>query len=298
MSPDEIQQLFKRKFPPCGKFSFINNVWLHYIEITPHNYNTETTKTIVMIHGLSGSMHDFLLSPIMINLKNHYRIICIDRPGAGYSYIENNRQFTLEDQAEVIKKLLHQLKIENPIITGHSLGGALALSFAVHNSDYNAKYLLLSPLIYPVWLMYLPFLFLLNINWIRVLVFRMILIIQSLFFHRLIRNAFRPNADVLRSDYEEITKDQLSTWIQLNSEFNNLRTVKNSLKKNMPLYKGINKPITIISGKHDKIIDAEKQSLRFSKEIKHVKLILKSRVGHMVNFACCDEIIPEINAFS
>jgi pimeloyl-ACP methyl ester carboxylesterase len=298
MYPPDLQKLFKRKFPPCGKFSFINNVWLHYVELIPENYVSAETKTIVMIHGLSGSMHDYLLSPMMSDLKKRYRIICIDRPGAGYSYITIEKQFTLEDQIEVIKDLLKQLNVVSPIIVGHSLGGTLALSFAALNPDYDAKYLLLAPLLYPVWLMYIPFLFLLNINFIRWIVFRIILIVQTLFFHQFIKNAFRPNADLLTTDYEEITKDQLSTWIQLKAEFNNLRTVRKTLEDNSDLHKTINKPISVLIGKSDKIIPAVIQAEKLFSENSSVEIKCLSRIGHMVNFACTKEIIEEINANS
>jgi len=298
MTPEEIQQVLKRKYPPTGKFSFINDVWLHYVELVPDNYNKAHHKTIVMIHGLSGSVNDFLMSPMMTQLKGKFRIICIDRPGAGYSYITNEKQYTLEDQIEVVKILLQQLNVENPIIVGHSLGGALVMNFATLNPDYHAKYLLLAPLLYPVWLMYFPLLFLLNVKWVRWIVFRIILIIQTVFFHQLLRNAFRPNADLLHADYEAITKDQLSSWIQLKAEFNNLRTVRYTLEKNSVLYNGVTRPLSILVGKHDKIIPAAYQAEKLSDENPNISLKCFPRVGHMVNFACAEEIVEEIVALS
>jgi pimeloyl-ACP methyl ester carboxylesterase len=298
MTAAEIQKKLKRKFPPQGKFSLINNVWLHYVELLPENYAPAKHKTVVFIHGLSGSLNDFLFSKLINDLKTRYRIICIDRPGAGYSYITNEKQYTLEEQIDIVKILLQQLNVEKPIIVGHSLGGALVLNFAALNPDYEAKYLLLAPLIYPTWLMYFPLLFLLNIKWIRWLVFKMILFVQTVFFHQLIRNAFRPNADLLQRDYEEITKDQLSSWHQLKSEFNNLRTIKNTLLRNRHLYKRIEKPVIIIAGKNDKIVPSERQSKRLAEENKNVQLKLFSKTGHMVNFALPEKIVEEIDAFS
>jgi pimeloyl-ACP methyl ester carboxylesterase len=296
MTAAEIQEKLKRKFPPSGKFENIQEVWLHYWEHLPENYNEATNKTVVMIHGLSGSLNDFLYSHVLMNeLKKRYRIILIDRPGAGYSYITNQKIYALENQIEVIKELLNRLNVTNPIIVGHSLGSALALNFAALNPEYEAKYVLLAPLIYTVWLMNFPLLFMLKITMIRLLVFRMILFVQNVFFHQLIKNAFRPNAELLQEDYETITKDQLSSWIQLKAEFTNLMSVKDSILKNQHLYKDIKMPICVLVGKNDKIIPAEKQSKYLIQQNSNITLKLFSRTGHMINFARPEEIVKEID---
>lgn len=299
MTPAEIQEKLNRKFPPSGKFEYIQEVWLHYWEYKPENYSATTHKTVVMIHGLSGSLNDYLYShTLMAELKKKYRIILIDRPGAGYSYITNEKTYTLENQIDIVKELLDKLKVANPIIVGHSLGGALVLNFAALNPFYEAKYILLAPLIYTVWLMYFPFLFLLKMNFIRLLVFRIILWVQTVFFHQLIYNAFRPNAELLQEDYETITKDQLSSWQQLRAEFTNLMSVKDAILKNRHLYKDIKKPVSIFVGKNDKIIPAEKQAKQLIQQNKNITLKLFSRTGHMVNFARPEDIVKEIDNIS
>lgn len=296
MTAAEIQHKLNRKFLPPGQFEYIQEVWVHYWQHYPENYNAATHKTVVMIHGLSGSLNDFLYSHTLMNaLKPHYRIILIDRPGAGYSYVTNEKTYTLENQIEVIKELLNRLQVENPIIVGHSLGGALALNFAALNPEYKAKYVLLAPLIYTVWLMYFPLLFLLNVKLIRLLLFKIILWVQNLFFHQLIKNAFRPNAELLQKDYEAITKDQLSSWPVLKAEFTNLMSVKNSILKNQHGYKNIQQPVSILVGKNDRIIPVEKQAQQLITENPRFTLKLFSRTGHMINFARPLEIVEAIN---
>lgn len=285
-----LQQILRRKYPPAGRFMRIDSVWMHYVELLPEHYDAAIHPTVVFIHGLSGSVYDFLLSPLMEKINNRYRILCIDRPGAGYSYIIDGRQYTLEMQIDTIKKLLEELSIQRAIIVGHSLGGALALLFALRYPDFDARFLLLAPLIYPVWLMYFPLLFLLRFGWIRWLVFRCVLYLQTIFFHQLIRNAFRPNASLLRPDYEALTRDQLSSWPQLYAEFYNLMSVKDSLLRHMPCYRHIERPVIILAGKHDKIIPAARHSLQLSRLNPHVRVKVYSRVGHMINFALADEI--------
>ncbi len=295
MTASEIQHKLNRQFPPPGTFEYINEVWVHYWQHTPENFKPETHKTVVMIHGLSGSLNDYLYShQLMSALKEQFRIILIDRPGAGYSYITNEKTYTLENQIEIIKELLERLQVTNPIIVGHSLGGALALNFAALHPEYEARYVLLAPLIYTVWLMYFPLLFLLKIKWIRLLVFRIILWVQTVFFHQLIKNAFRPNADLLQKDYEAVTKDQLSSWPILKSEFTNLMSVKESILKNEHLYKSIQKPVQILAGKNDKIIPVAKHCEQLVAINPNIKVKYMPRTGHMINFACPEAIAEAI----
>lgn len=298
MQPENIQQIFKRKYAPVGSFILIDNAWVHYWQSFPKNYHEEQHKTVVFIHGLSGSLHDFLLSPIINLLKVRYRIILLDRPGAGYSYWIDEKVYTLENQATVIKNFLEKLNIENPIIIGHSLGGALALTFNRLYPDYKAKYLLLAPLIYPVPIMFFPLLLLLKIEIIKILVFRIIWLGQKTFFRQLIANAFRPNKDYLQEDYILATEDQINTWYQFKAEFSTLYTVKNTLQTNAKHFDKLSRQVAILHGKQDKILHYQSQSERLFKQCFHIKLLLINKMGHMLNFTSTAEIVENIDSLA
>jgi pimeloyl-ACP methyl ester carboxylesterase len=84
-------------------------------------------NAIVLLHG-------FLENTTMWNaiskvLSKKYKIICIDLLGHGKSgnhgYIH-----TMNDQAEMIKAVLNNLKLRKYIFIGHSMGGYIALAFA------------------------------------------------------------------------------------------------------------------------------------------------------------------------
>jgi len=83
--------------------------------------------TVVLLHG-------FLENQLMWNelipelsLKN--RVLTIDLLGHGQtdclSYVH-----TMEDQADMVKAVLHELKIRKAVLVGHSMGGYVALAFA------------------------------------------------------------------------------------------------------------------------------------------------------------------------
>ena len=72
-------------------------------------------------------------------LEKNNRIIIVDLPGFGESN-EPYSIWTMYDYAECIDELLKSLKIDNPILIGHSFGGKISLIYA---SKYKVKKLVL-----------------------------------------------------------------------------------------------------------------------------------------------------------
>ena len=90
---------------------------------------SETGKgtTVVLLHG-------FLENSTMWNAHVEYlakrnRVVCIDLLGHGQTdclgYVHS-----MEDQADMVHHVLHELKIRKAILVGHSMGGYIALAFA------------------------------------------------------------------------------------------------------------------------------------------------------------------------
>lgn len=90
---------------------------------------SETGKgtTVVLLHG-------FLENSTMWNahvdeLSKRNRVVCIDLLGHGQTdclgYVNS-----MEDQADMIHHVLHELKIRKAILVGHSMGGYVTLAFA------------------------------------------------------------------------------------------------------------------------------------------------------------------------
>jgi pimeloyl-ACP methyl ester carboxylesterase len=72
--------------------------------------------------------------------------VTLDRPGSGYSSRNVGAATTLRQQADTFVALLDQLKIDKAFVVGHSLGGALALTLAIHHPQRVAGLALITPL--------------------------------------------------------------------------------------------------------------------------------------------------------
>ena len=94
-------------------------------------------KNIVLLHGWGQNIE--MMNPIGKKLENDAVITIIDLPGHGESD-EPKVALTIEDYCEVVRELLEKLKIDNPILVGHSFGGRIAIVYA---AKYDVEKLIL-----------------------------------------------------------------------------------------------------------------------------------------------------------
>lgn len=94
-------------------------------------------NTLVLLHGWGQNIE--MMKPIGDKLKKNNRIIIVDLPGFGGTP-EPKTIWTMYDYAECVNTLLKELKVENPIMIGHSFGGKISLIYA---SRYKVKKLIL-----------------------------------------------------------------------------------------------------------------------------------------------------------
>jgi pimeloyl-ACP methyl ester carboxylesterase len=112
---------------------------IQYKNITIDYTATGKGTAVVLLHGFleNQTMWQYL-APV---LATKYRVITVDLLGHGNTdclgYVH-----TMEDQADMVHHVLHELKIRKSVLIGHSMGGYMALAFAELYPD-NVKGLVL-----------------------------------------------------------------------------------------------------------------------------------------------------------
>jgi pimeloyl-ACP methyl ester carboxylesterase len=110
-------------------YQFLNN---------PTNYQ----NTIVLVHGFGGDPN-FLIPFVekLAELTPQKRIISYNLRGHGYSTMKfpKEAQSFEETHAKDLQSLLEHLKIKNPILVGHSLGGIAVQEYLTKEFKPNPK---------------------------------------------------------------------------------------------------------------------------------------------------------------
>ena len=104
----------------------IGNIELSYIQYGEG-------EDVVLLHGWGQNIE--MMRPLGDPLSQNYRVTILDLPGFGESS-EPDISWTLEDYVSFLSSFFHQVKVQNPILIGHSFGGPLAIIYA---SKYKVK---------------------------------------------------------------------------------------------------------------------------------------------------------------
>jgi pimeloyl-ACP methyl ester carboxylesterase len=109
--------------PAGSKFVEVEGRRIHYVE------HAGKEPAVVMIHGLPGTWGDW--DAVAAKLPGR-RTIQIDRPGFAFS---QEGYVPFDAQVRTVHALAQELKLERPVIAGHSYGGAMALDYTYRYPD-------------------------------------------------------------------------------------------------------------------------------------------------------------------
>jgi pimeloyl-ACP methyl ester carboxylesterase len=102
---------------------------------------------VVLIHGSGGSLHEW--EGWVRELGQQARLISVDLPGHGLTGAWPRDEYTVEAYADFIEVLVDTLNLDRFVLVGHSLGGAVAWSFAATRPDRVSQLILVDAAGYP-----------------------------------------------------------------------------------------------------------------------------------------------------
>jgi pimeloyl-ACP methyl ester carboxylesterase len=138
-----LRRVLEALVPAQGRFIDVDGQRLHIVDSGAKPGQAQ--PPILFIHGLFGQLCNFSYG--LADLFPERRTVLIDRPGSGYSPAALSQ--SLKAQGDLVAKIIEELKLQRPLVVGHSLGGAVALALALDHPASVGGLALIAPLTLP-----------------------------------------------------------------------------------------------------------------------------------------------------
>jgi pimeloyl-ACP methyl ester carboxylesterase len=251
-------------------------------------------QPLILLHGYGASTYSWrYVAPYF---SRAYRVIAIDLKGFGLSDKPMDNDYSLLEQSRIISEFIRVHRLENVILAGHSLGGAVSLLTYLMQPGHDAPHI--SQLILFDTASYkqdLPdFIAILRVPVINEL---SLCLTSSNFKSRMIlRKAF--------FDHSKITEEMVTTYGAYLSLPGASHALINAAKQIVPSnleeisgrYKSIHIPVLLIWGEKDEIVPLE-VGRKLAGNIPNAKLVVVPNCGHVPQEECPSQTIDAMESF-
>ncbi|MDQ2103357.1 alpha/beta fold hydrolase [Azospirillum isscasi] len=280
----------EREHPPTGHFMDAGGTRLHYLDRGPKD---GAARPVVFVHGNGTTADDWALS-LLDEASRRWRCVCFDRPGHGYSEATPRREAGPSAQAALMRAAARKLGLERPIVVGHSLGGAVALAWALDFPREIGGLVILSAFTHPQPRPdFIPFMGPAIPAAGPLLSHTVLPPMDRLILPALMRRVFAPNP--VPPSYDRLPPDLLLRPVQLEAAAEQLAALIPEVTAMAPRYPGIRCPTTIVAGREDRIVDPHAHAVRLHKAIGGSTLHLLAETGHMPHHARPDAVLAAID---
>ena len=277
----------ERENPPLGQFLTVDGVRLHYLvrgEGSP----------IVLLHGNGTMIEDWIVSGLLDRLAKDHRVIAFDRPGFGHSERPRSTIWTPAAQATLIAAALDELKVERPLVVGHSFGTLVALALALNHPEKASGLALLGGYFFPsaradVLLASQPAVPVVG----DVMRYTVSPLLGAALTPAVNARIFEP-APVPSSWTEEFPMRMALRPFQIRSEAAEAALMIPAAAAMAPRFAELDLPVTIIAGDGDKMVNTEAQSKRLSETVPQSRYVEIEGAGHMVHHTASEKVAQAI----
>ena len=281
------ENAFEAQFPPTGQLLQVNG-------ITVHADVRGSGPDLVLIHGASGNTRDFTFD-LVGRLTDRYRVIALDRPGLGWTDSIGDQTDNPLAQADLLRAAAKQLDVRDPIVLGHSYGGAVTMGWALRDPSGPSALVLVSGATYP---------------WPGELSRWYDFMNSSIGEHTAVPliTAFAPESrvdDIVAGIFEPQDPpkgyvDYIGAGLSARRESliansEQVGNLKPYLTAMAPKYPELTMPIEIVHGDADDTVYLDVHSGRMARELPNARLTVLPGIGHMPHHADPQAIVDAID---
>ena len=112
--------------------------------VVPNGRSMRELPTVVLLHGGPGSYDHSYFKPYFARLIDHAQIVYLDLRDHGRSQRNRPTDWCFEACADDVRAFCDAVGIVRPIVAGHSMGGCVAMLYAIRHPGHASGLLLLS----------------------------------------------------------------------------------------------------------------------------------------------------------
>lgn len=246
---------------------------------------------LVLIHGASGNHRDF--SALLPRLVDAFRVTVFDRPSLGWTG-GIDRETDPAAQAEFLSAAADKLGLRNPILVGHSYGGAVALAWAMQRPGRVRAVVAISAATHPY-----PRPVALTT---RLLATAFAGRLSAPFFTawatpRMMRAAFGPAfaPQLAPGDYAQTAGLALTLRpVSFTANARQVAGLSRALRRLRQGYPGLTLPVEVLHGDADAIVPVRRNGEALAIDVPSAVLSVIPHAGHMLHHTHPDAVIAAI----
>lgn len=282
-----ITRRIETAVPINGRFLEVAGERIHYVD-------EGKGPALLLIHGLSGCGRN-LTHSLTPRLREHFRVITLDRPGSGYSTRARGAAADLPAQASLIAQFIRSLDLGQPLVLGHSLGGAVALALAQDHPQAVSGLVLVAPLTHPQRMLPLVFLSLavrpgFVRRWVSLTLATPLAMLTR---HSLVKAVFAP--DAAPADFAERGGGLLgmrpNNFYAASSE---IALVNRALPSMLKHYPNLKLPVGLVYGSADRVLDHRKHGLAMAARVPGIVIDIVEGAGHMLPITAVERVVAMV----
>lgn len=259
-----VESLKEQYTDDNSQFISIDGLEVHYKD-------EGTGLPIILLHGTSSSLHTW--DSWTEELIKDYRVIRMDLPAFGITGPNATNQYDLETYNQFLEKFLKQLELDQFVLAGNSLGGAIGWHYASNHIEQVKQLILLDPAGFPI-------------EKERPLIFRLaeIPVLNQLLKHITPKSFIKDNLEQVYFDDTKISDALVDRYHQMilrkGSRAAFIERVKQERVDETERLESIKAPTLIIWGENDLWIPLE-HGAKFMEKLSNSSLIIMKETGHV-----------------
>jgi pimeloyl-ACP methyl ester carboxylesterase len=148
-----LSRVIEARNPPVGRFVDVGPTRLHLVDLAPEAppgaaSGAAAPPAVLLLHGANVQLADMRVA-LGDRLARRLRVIVPDRPGQGFSGEGGPVVSDPGHQVALIRTAVEALGARTLIVVGHSLGGLIALRYALDELPAVAGLVLINPTTHP-----------------------------------------------------------------------------------------------------------------------------------------------------